>query len=152
MKTYDSCTCHQNNFWHIDCSLRRVHIRYHEPKQTYTSYEHVPTRILDLVKQAWNQLWTHSVSSVKVVEFLPSWFSLAHDPIFGERGRAKQIVYQPCMMFCVSLFYESMHMGPSQVCIFLYVFLVLTLRLNMIFLFTKRNMCMCLCMVLPVHQ
>ena len=98
------------------------------------------------------QLGAHSVSSVKVTQFLPGCFSLAHDPIFGKRGRAKPIVYQPCMIFCVSLFYESMHMGSSQVCIFIYVIPVLTLRLNMFFWFTKRNMCMCLRMVLPVHQ
>ena len=68
------------------------------------------------------------------------------------RGRAKPIVYQPCMMFCVSLFYDNMHMGSSQVCVFLYVILVLTLRLNMIIWFTKRNMCTYLRMVLPIHQ
>ena len=111
------------------------------------------------VKTAWDPFGIVCESYavlVKVTQFLLGWLSLAHDPIFGKRGRAftnrKPIVYRPCMMFCVSLFYESMHMGSSQVCIFLYAILVLTLRFNMIFWFTKRNMCMCLRMVLPVHQ
>ena len=33
----------KNKIWHINCTLRRVHINHHECVQGYTSYEHVPT-------------------------------------------------------------------------------------------------------------
>ena len=33
----------KNKIWHINCTLRRVHINHHERVQGYTSYEHVLT-------------------------------------------------------------------------------------------------------------